>query len=354
MRPSGRTGALAGLRALVLLTALAAPGSPAPADAERARALAIFPEARRPAPDELACTPYGPRAEALQIWTLPEAGTAPLVDAIAQAQESIRVMIYEIGEGPILDALEQKARSGVRVRVILDAARAEINLPFHDRLRAAGAVVRWSSPDFALTHAKTMVLDDAVAMISTGNFDASYLATERNYVVRDADPADVAVLSRVFDADWESRAPDLRCTRLLIAPVNARPRLLDLIHSAAETLDIESTQLSDDEVRAAVLERAASGVAVRVILADPGWIMANLEAAAFLAEHRIPVRFLWRPAVHVKAILVDGQRAYLGSENLSHNSLSNNREIGLITREEPVLTTISTTFTRDWARAIPP
>jgi cardiolipin synthase A/B len=350
MRPGDRTAVLVALSSLV---AVAAVGSPAFPDPERASAPAILSSACRPAPDEPACAPDGPRAEALQIWALPEAGMEPLIKAISRAQKSIRLMIYEVGEGPILEALEQKARSGVPVRVILDAARADVNRPYYDRLRDAGAQVRWSSPRFNFTHAKTMILDDTVAMISTGNYDASYLATERNYVVRDADPADVAVLVRLFDADWRSKTPDLRCTRMLIAPVNARERLLHLIESAAKTLDIESTELSDDEVRAAVLGRAASGVAVRVILADPGWVAANRDAAAFLAHHRIPVRFLWRPAVHVKAILVDGQRAYLGSENLSYTSLSKNREIGLIASEVPVLETMASTFASDWARAVP-
>jgi phosphatidylserine/phosphatidylglycerophosphate/cardiolipin synthase-like enzyme len=302
-------------------------------------------------PAETACTVDSPRTEPLQVWVLPEADSEPFVQAIAQAQDSIRVMVYEMADGPILDALEERARSGVHVRVILDVDRMDINQPYYDRLRVAGARVHWSSPRFQFMHAKTLIVDRAVAMISTGNYGASSLATERNYVARDADPADVAALVRLFDGDWRSKKPDLRCTRLIIAPDNARERLLALIDSASATLDIESMELSDDAVSMAVAARAAAGVAVRVILADPAWVKANHDAAAFLAMSRIPVKYLRSPAVHVKSILVDGRRAYLGSENLSHVSLSRNREIGLIASEKAVLETMSATFADDWARA---
>jgi phosphatidylserine/phosphatidylglycerophosphate/cardiolipin synthase-like enzyme len=339
--------ALASLILSVVVTSLATAG------AVGARPVPIFSSAHRLTVDELACSPDSPRAEALQIWTLPEAGSKPFVAAIDGANDSIRVMIYELGEGPILDALERKARSGVPVRVILDGARAEVNQRFRERLLAAGARVHWSSPEFAFTHAKTMILDQAVALISTGNFGEESLATERNYVARDADPDDVAVLVRLFDADWRSKRPDLRCTRLLIAPVNARQRLIDLIDSASATLDIESMTLSDDEVRAAVVARAASGASVRVLLGAPDWVESSEESAAGLLAHGIPVRFLRSPNVHVKSIVVDGLRVFLGSENLTYNSLANNREIGLITDEQAVVESMSTTFATDWKRGIP-
>jgi cardiolipin synthase A/B len=332
--------------------AVTATGSLASAAPERDSAPGVVSSARLLERENPACAPDSPRASPLRIWVLPEAGAAPFVEALSEARKSIRVMIYQMGEGPILEMLERKSRSGVRVQVIFDGQRTSFNQPAFDRLHDAGARVHWSSPEFYFTHAKTMILDDAVAMIATANYDTIHSATSRDYVVRDTDPDDVAVLKRLFDADWQERTPDLRCTRLLISPINARRRLLSLIDGATRTLDIESTQLADDEVRSAVLERAEAGVAVRVILAEPSWIEANLNAAKLLMKHGVPVRLLRNPGVHAKAILVDGRKAYVGSINLSRTSISENREIGLITKERPVLDTISRTFATDWANAI--
>lgn len=300
-----------------------------------------------------ACTPDVPRVVPLQVWAEPDAGQPPFVDALATAKASIRVMVYEMGYGSILDTLVQKAHAGVAVRVILDVSKQSINQKYFDQLTAAGAAVAWSDPQFTYMHAKAIVVDDAVAVISTGNYLASQMAKERNYVARDEDPSDVASLAGLFDADWKKAAPDLSCTRLLVSPVNARERLLAFIASATSTLDIESMQLADTDIRAAVLARQNAGVAVRVILADTGWVSSNAAAATFLTQNGIAARYLVSPAIHVKAIAVDGARAYLGSENLSWTSLNKNREVGLIAYEPDVLQTMGVTFEKDWAAATP-
>jgi phosphatidylserine/phosphatidylglycerophosphate/cardiolipin synthase-like enzyme len=174
---------------------------------------------------------------------------------------------------------------------------------------------------------------------------------ERNFVVHDEDPQDVSTLVALFDADWSRQTPDLSCTRLLISPVNSKPRLLALINGATRTLVIESMQFADSDVRSAVVARKAAGVDVRVLLADPSWITANTAAATFLAGSQIPVRWLGSPNVHVKAMVVDGATAYAGSENLSWTSLTKNREVGVITTEAVPVKAIADTFEQDWAAA---
>jgi phosphatidylserine/phosphatidylglycerophosphate/cardiolipin synthase-like enzyme len=287
----------------------------------------------------------------LDVWVEPDAGEKPFVDVLAKAKTNIRVMVYLMGYGGILTTLEQKAKAGVKVQVILDASQINTNQKYMDMLTAAGAQVHWSDPSFTYMHAKVFVVDDAEAVISTGNYSLSQMKKERNYAARDTDPADVETLTALFDADWNKKAPDLKCTRLLVSPVNARQRLLDLIGSAKKTLDIESMQFADKDVRMAVAARHAAGVTVRVLLADPSWITTNADAAQFLMMNGIEARYLLSPTVHVKAIDVDGERAYLGSENLSYTSLTKNREVGVVTLEADDLMLMGTTFDKDWAAA---
>jgi cardiolipin synthase len=208
--------------------------------------------------------------------------------------------------------------------------------------------VRWSDPQFPYMHAKTIVVDGVEAVVSTGNFSKTYsIDLERNFVARVADPDDVATLVALFDADWDRLTPALDCTRLLVSPVNARERVLALIDSATTTLTIESMQFADAEVRSHVAARQAAGVAVRAILADTAWIDANVEGAAYLAARGIEARSI--PHCHVKAMVADGVRAYLGSENLSQTSLSRNREVGLVVTEPDAVRVVTDTFERDWA-----
>jgi cardiolipin synthase len=300
-----------------------------------------------------ACSPLVPRTTPLEVSVLPEAGATPFVSVLSRAKKSIRVMVYLMGTGPIIDTLEAKARAGVKVQIILDLAQKNVNEKYMTRLQAAGAEVIWSDARFTYMHAKVIIVDEAEAVLSTGNYGAYHMGSERNFVVRDADAADLDVLVKLFDADFARKEPDLTCTRLLVSPVNAKQRLLDFIATAKTEVVVESMQLGDDDVRDALAARKAAGVEVRVLLADPAWINANSSAGTFLTEHGIASRHMKAPGVHSKALMVDGKTAYAGSINLSWTSLTKNREIGVLISESANVSAMQATFEKDWASATP-
>ncbi|CAN5207891.1 hypothetical protein BH09MYX1_BH09MYX1_34330 [soil metagenome] len=200
-------------------------------------------------------------------------------------------------------------------------------------------------------HAKVMVVDDALAIISTGNYLKTNVLKERNYVIHDRDPQDATDIGALFDADFSGTEPSLDCTRIVVSPINSRGRILDLIASATTTLDIESMQFADTDVRNAVAARAKAGVKVRVLVADPTLIDTKVDTAKFLANAAIPVKWLASPTIHVKALVVDGARAYAGSENLSYTSLSKNREVGVLFAQADAIATMNATFEKDWTAA---
>lgn len=294
-----------------------------------------------------ACDALSPRTTPLELFVQPDVGVVPFEQVIARATTSIDVMVYQMGFGPVLDGLMAKARAGVRVRVILDFAQEDVNKKYKEKLEEAGATVIWSDPQFTFMHAKMILVDGREALLSTGNYSKSYMIKERNFAILDRDAADIASLKEIFEADWARQAPDVSCTRLVVSPVNARERLLAHIRSARTSIEVESMQLGDRDVRNALAERKDAGVDVRVILADPGWIDANARAAEFLHQHQITPR--WYPHVHVKSILVDGRAAYVGSVNMSQNSIDRNREIGLIVTEATNVDAAHRTFEHDWA-----
>jgi len=294
------------------------------------------------------CNATDPRTVAADVFATPEAGEQPYVDALSAAQSSIHVEIYLMGTGAILDTLQAKAMAGLDVRLLLDTSEQPTNQKYADQLTAAGAQILWSDPKFTYQHAKFFVVDGKEAVVSTGNFSRDYsILLERNFVARLRDPADVADLAAIFDADWARMTPDLSCTRMVVSPVNARPRILDLIDSATTTLTIESMQLADTDVRAAIAARKQAGVVIRAMIAQPSWVSANTEAAAYLHGLGIEVRTI--PHLHTKALVADGARAYLGSENLSYTSLSKNREAGLVTLDAASVAPVTATFEKDWA-----
>jgi phosphatidylserine/phosphatidylglycerophosphate/cardiolipin synthase-like enzyme len=261
-----------------------------------------------------------------------------------------------LGKNGAFDTLVERAKAGVDVRVILDGGKKRAaNTSAFDALTAAGVKVKWSDPKFAFMHAKAFVVDDRVAVVSTGNFPKSLILDERNYVARDEDPQDVKSLAAIFDADWNGSdaAPAISCTRLLVSPVNSRERVIDLVNAAKSSVLVESLELSDPTVVDALIERKKAGLDVRVILADPSWsgMASNAKSAAKLDLAGIDTRTVAdkHMLVHVKSIIVDGKSAYMGSENLTIGSFTRNREIGLIVSDAPVLTTMTSTFEADFA-----
>jgi phosphatidylserine/phosphatidylglycerophosphate/cardiolipin synthase-like enzyme len=91
-------------------------------------------------------------------------------------------------------------------------------------------------------------------------------------------------------------------------------------------------------------------VRVRIILPAPSG--PDPDAAAVAAVTRAGAQVHWLPAsylyAHAKAIMVDGQRAFVGSENLSAASLDRNRELGVIVADQRAIATLQATFAADW------
>src|SRR4029079_11358891 len=101
---------------------------------------------------------------------------------------------------------------GVAARVILEqhpfggeGGQPEI----FARLQDAGIAVRWGNPVFRFTHIKTMVVDDAVAVIMNQNLTASSFTQNREFGVVTNWPDAVRTAAAVFAADWARGAePD--------------------------------------------------------------------------------------------------------------------------------------------------
>ncbi|MEO8801665.1 MAG: phospholipase D-like domain-containing protein, partial [Polyangiaceae bacterium] len=56
-----------------------------------------------------------------------------------------------------------------------------------------------------------------------------------------------------------------------------------------------------------------------------------------------------KPYIHAKAIIVDGTAMYVGSENLTQNSLENNRELGVVTANASAIKTVQAAIDTDFS-----
>ena len=91
---------------------------------------------------------------------------------------------------------------------------------------------------------------------------------------------------------------------------------------------------------------------MHVLVAAPESIASNAVTRSELEGTGVIIRYLETPYLHAKYVVVDGHLAYVGSHNLSAGSLDENREVGIVTDDSMVVSTLETTFSGDWDSGI--
>jgi len=104
---------------------------------------------------------------------------------------------------------------------------------------------------------------------------------------------------------------------------------------------IYDPEAGDPAILRLLAERAKAGIDVRIIgkLGD--------KKAALTAETYPGKR------LHVRAIVVDGRRAFLGSQSLRRIELDERREIGVVVTDGSVVKQMQAVFEEDWAQTDP-
>ncbi len=302
----------------------------------------------------------GPGVQGVQVFVEPDAGVHVITDAIDSAQKSVWVEIYLLTNKQVISSLEEAANRGLDVRVMLEphpyGGGSISPTETMDRLKAAGIKVQTTNPDFKLTHEKAMIIDNKTAFILTPNFTQAALGgssstKNREYGIIDSRSEDVQAVSAIFQADWNRTKPQINDPNLVVSPVNARGSFISLIQSAHKTLLIEAEEMQDSQVEQAIATAAQNGVDVRVILptSDSSSSDSNSDGIATIKQGGVHVREDHKLYMHAKIIVVDGKKAFVGSENISTQSLDSNRELGILLSDQQVLQTLQQTFEQDWS-----
>jgi cardiolipin synthase A/B len=293
-----------------------------------------------------------PQAQAGQpnpakLFIEPKDGIQPVLNAINAAKVSIRHKIYLFTDSrqDVIDALVAAKARGVDVKLLLEREPSGTNggnTAIFLKLKDAGLNVQLTKPfKFVFVHEKSFVIDDTTAIISTANITGSSFSSNREYLVQLENPELVAEVAKVFDADWAGTDVDLKDAKLIWSPSqktpaglvkgNARAKILDLINTTKQSLMLEQEAMADEEVILALIAAQARGVMVSFVgspkVATDTYIVAGAER---LKSAGVKVRWLLSNFVHAKVILADDAKAFIGSENISTNSLNANRELGVI------------------------
>ncbi len=276
----------------------------------------------------------------MNLIVQPEAGLSPVVRAIQRARRSVDIAIFRTDREEVEKALGAAVQRGVRVRVLVAHTNrgGESRLrKLEQRLLEAGATVSRTGDDFVRYHGKFLVADDTLHLFGF-NFTRIDTIKSRSFGVSTRDASAVREARALFDAD-SSRQPFVpKRTRLVVSPENARETLASFVKGARRQLLIYDVNIQDPVFMRLLTQQAAAGVDVRVIGKCKGC-------------KGIDVRPLRSMRLHVRAMVRDGARAFVGSQSLRRIELDKRREVGVVITNGSVARQIRDIFESDWAES---
>src|SRR5271166_3072952 len=219
------------------------------------------------------------------LIVLPDDSARPILDAINHSAKSLRIKMFVFSDPAILQAVIAAQKRGVSARVMLNPARRSgesENEQTRKMLKSAGVDVLDSSPQFDLTHEKSMVVDDETAFVMSFNWEPKDLTETRDYAVVTSAHHEVSEVMECFDADW-SRKPFTpgENSHLIWCVGNGRERI-----------------------------------------------------GRFIDEAGVKVHKLKGLKLHAKLLLADNVRGIVGSINLAPGSFDSRRECAIEVRDE--------------------
>ncbi|HUQ88786.1 MAG TPA: phospholipase D-like domain-containing protein [Vicinamibacterales bacterium] len=281
----------------------------------------------------------------MQLIIQPDDGIAPLIEAMKRARKTIDIVIFRFDIDEIADALTQAVERGIAVRALI----AHTNRGGEGKLRKleqkllkVGVTLSRTADDMVRYHGKLLVVDRNLAYVLGFNYTHQDVEKSRSFGLGTRNPKIVRDVMKVIEADHNrTDPPSISSSRVVVSPENAREVLSEYIRKARKELLIYDVNLSDDRMLTLIKQRAAAGVAIKVIgEVEKKWVEA--------IEWRI--KPFNRLKLHVRAIIRDGRSAFVGSQSLRKLELDERREVGLITRDRRVVKRMTEMFASDWKR----
>jgi cardiolipin synthase A/B len=319
-----------------------------------------------------------------------------MLDAIGAAKHTIDLLTFVYWRGEVgtrfAEALSERARAGVRVRVLLDGWGAHpIEKDLLTVMDEAGVRVRWFRPLSRFrptrvnhrTHRKVLIVDESVGFTGGVGIADEWQGDARNeHEWRDTHfrvrgPA-VDGLRAAFLDNWLETDETLFEDGVDRFPEQPQPgsSVVQAVRGAAETgwsdistLFLALLQLAEERVRITtayfvpdtqlnerICEAAERGVTVEILLPGPHADKRFVQVAGQSSYERLlscGVR-IWQfqpSMLHAKIMTVDGIVANVGSANLNARSTELDEEINLVVFDRDLVRELDRQFDDDLERS---
>ena len=279
----------------------------------------------------------------MRLIIQPDDGLKPLVQAVKRATKTIDIVVFRFDRPELEKAIAAAVQRGVTVRALIANTNrgGEHNLrKLEMRLLEAGVTVARTADDLTRYHGKMMIVDRTLYVLGF-NYTRLDIESSRSFGIVTTDKRMVKEANALFNADSTRQPYVPGYDRFVISPESSRELLTAFIRKAKHELLIYNAKVSDRLLLRALQERLKGGVAIRII----GKADKRLE--------RVESRKLQDLRLHVRAIVRDGEAAFVGSQSLRKIELDGRREVGVIVVDRRIAGKIKTVFEADWKESAP-
>jgi cardiolipin synthase A/B len=310
---------------------------------------------------------------------------------IAAAQASITVEAYIYWEGEIgrvfAEALARRARSGVRVKILLDAVgSSSIGRDILDTLQSGGCQIAWYNPIHWYTigrfnnrtHRKSLIIDGRVGFTGGAGIADHWLGHAqdmdhwRDMQIRLEGPA-VIPLQTGFGQNWLERTRELvsgplyypalepagphAAMTIMSSPVTGASTVRTMYYlsiiCARRTLFIANPYFVPDPAAIdTLIEARQRGVDVKIMVAgkkNDNWLARHNSVRLYgrLLNAGIEIYEYRRTMLHHKTMVVDGIWATIGTTNFDSRSFAHNEESNVCFHDATLVREMEDTFRED-------
>lgn len=189
-------------------------------------------------------------------------------------------------------------------------------------------------------HTKLDLLDDQY-IIKTANLTQSAFKN-REYFFVWSDPVIWENLHALFlkDRTWILIQKEDIHPNIAVCPINCRDVVEWLIANAQSSIRLQTQYVVDDKVINLLKEKRNFDLKINVADVD-----ANDDILYYFGPG--VARYLPKPYVHAKMLLIDDTYLLIWSINMSDNSMDNNRELWIVVTDPDVIAAYQAQFDRD-------
>ena len=279
----------------------------------------------------------------MKLITQPQDGLAPLLKAVRKAKRTIDIVIFRFDRTELEEALEAAVARGVVVRALIAHTNrgGESQLrKLEMRLLKAGAIVSRTADDLPRYHGKMMIADDTFYIFGF-NYTKLDIEKSRSFGLITRDKKLVKEAAALYEADTVRQPYVPSHERLVVSPETSRVRLSKFIKGAKKQLLIYDAKVTDNGIQKLLQERVKAGVEIR--------ILGKLEKAI----DKVESRKLSSMRLHVRAMIRDGNSAFIGSQSLRKLELDKRREVGVLISNTAIAKKMQAVFEADWKASAP-